>query len=1133
MGRVFLTFLCFKKSTTLIKKSYRLDKNVRLLETLSNYIVKSKREGGSPMSNVVTKPGSPVFTKQDFLNPKSTYRVQPFWFWNGEMDESEIEHQIKEMADKGVGGFFICPRQGLTIPYLSDEWFEKVKFAVETAKRFQLEVWLYDEYPYPSGIAGGEVTLEHPEAKQYQLVHKVIEVNDGETCSLDLPWGRILSAKAVSVDSSTGKRSWNQAYDIEDFIGNYQAEQVFQKTGLTAYNQKRYFTYQTRKKLNWQAPEGKWEVHCFLEVEIDDFKYYGTFVDPCHEEAIKTFINLTHDRYAKKLSEDFGQTVKGMFTDETGLLGKIPWSTQLLNFFKETKGYDLKDYLHALIDDQTNETAKVRYDYFQSIHLLLRKTYHKQIHDWCEEHGIQYVAEVPSVRMTTQLYSHVPGGDSAHEKLGRSLQWILEENGTSLRANPKLMSSLGNQLGRERALIECFHSIGWSMTLQDAKWMLDRLGAFGINFYNFHAFFYTLDGLKKHDAPPSQFLQNPYWEHFRLLGDYAGRLGYVMSCGKPLRKIAVLDPTTSLWTHMGNPFHSFHYSGDDKQEENKLNKLKRDWSTLCQQLTLHHKDYDHLDPELLAEAVVENGKIKIGNAEYSVLILPPLSNIERKAWEKIKEFLDHEGVVIANGLLPFERIQDDFQSNEILNTFGLEKNTEKSYFTAKNHSIELEQWIKGDDHAYFIPGKDDHHQTLFTLIGDVLHEDIQFKPADESKSFLVEKRIMQDDSIIVFMSNQEGGEHQASLFYHPCGDGKEYRFLSLNLENGQICSLHAKRKGDVWEVPLHFSPYQSHLIQMVPDINEMGKSTNRIDDQFTWNVKANEIWQMRPLQDNVLRFDTFDLRVESATTGSEVQVKTFIDQCTDLSEQQKLPLAFHQVFGTPMKMAIKYPLSCTYEKEFEIEDIPGHCLLLMDKEAISGGYQIFVNDQPVSEFKNQFVYDHRNQTCDITSLLQKGQNTLRIDVTLHHDADGVVDPIYLLGDFGIIFDSDACPIMIKNDQDMTTTIQHGPFPKHPYYAGKTLLKRKEYVNKLPASEQFTLQLSELDKNFHDCLEVIVNGYSLGVRAWTPYEWEGPTSILNPGENEIEVIVTNTLIGLLEGKSFDYDTHTLQNVNEME
>lgn len=40
------------------------------------------------------------------------FGLKPFWFWNGKMDNGEIARQIKDMSDKGVGGFFIHPRQG-------------------------------------------------------------------------------------------------------------------------------------------------------------------------------------------------------------------------------------------------------------------------------------------------------------------------------------------------------------------------------------------------------------------------------------------------------------------------------------------------------------------------------------------------------------------------------------------------------------------------------------------------------------------------------------------------------------------------------------------------------------------------------------------------------------------------------------------------------------------------------------------------------------------------------------------------------------------------------------------------------------------------------------------------------------
>ncbi|PFO06874.1 hypothetical protein COJ85_06375 [Bacillus sp. AFS076308] len=162
-----------------------------------------------------------MFNQETFKNPPSSYRIHPFWFWNGDMEDSEITRQITEMADKGVGGFFICPRQGLTVPYLSEEWFQKVKFAAETAKSLDMDVWLYDEYPYPSGMAGGEVTLIHPEAKHYTLVHKSENLHEKQTCSIQLPWGRVLFAKAVPLDAVTGQKLWDESINVEAYIGNF------------------------------------------------------------------------------------------------------------------------------------------------------------------------------------------------------------------------------------------------------------------------------------------------------------------------------------------------------------------------------------------------------------------------------------------------------------------------------------------------------------------------------------------------------------------------------------------------------------------------------------------------------------------------------------------------------------------------------------------------------------------------------------------------------------------------------------------------------------------------------------------------------------------------------------------------
>ena len=127
------------------------------------------------------------------------YGIQPFWFWNGWMDEDEIIRQIREMKAQGIKGFIIHPRQGMEIPYLSNAYFDRVRLAVAEAKRLEMEVWLYDEYPYPSGVTAGQVPLDHPEYLCKMLDKREYLAKDGETVVMDLPWGQVLTAKAYPV----------------------------------------------------------------------------------------------------------------------------------------------------------------------------------------------------------------------------------------------------------------------------------------------------------------------------------------------------------------------------------------------------------------------------------------------------------------------------------------------------------------------------------------------------------------------------------------------------------------------------------------------------------------------------------------------------------------------------------------------------------------------------------------------------------------------------------------------------------------------------------------------------------------------------------------------------------------------
>ncbi|WP_166239024.1 glycosyl hydrolase [Paenibacillus turpanensis] len=1128
-----------------------------------------------------------MLDRNEFLTPSAPYRIHPFWFWNGDMDDEEVARQIDEMADKGIGGFFLCARQGLTIPYLSKAWFEKVRYAITCAERRGMNVWLYDEYPYPSGIAGGEVILHHPEAKHVSLEHRFLRIRAGESASVELPWGKVLSAKAAPIRN--GKPDWEQALDLQHYIGNLQADQVFQKTGLTAYTQKRFFTYRTVLQLDWTAPTGgnlpeaqaadEWEIAIFQEKEIEDFKYYGTFVDPCNKAAMETFIRLTHDRYAAEVGEYLGGTVKGMFTDEIGLLGRIPWSKHLAQEFKQRNGYDLLDCLPALLDSSVRDAAKIRYDYYQTIHVLLREAFHVQVHDWCEGREIEYVAEVPAVRMTTQKFSHVPGGDSAHEKLGRSLEWILDKYIANMRANPKMVSSLARQLGRERNLIECFHSVGWSMTLQDARWMIDRMAALGTNFYNFHAFYYTMNALAKHDAPPSQFDQNPYWEHFRKLADYAGRISYVMSEGAADIRIALLDPVTSLWTQMGNPFHGFSSGGGDGADKKRLERLKRDWAELGKKLLQHRFDYDHLDPELLAEASIDEGALVIGKARYDVLLVPPITNMERNAWAKLLAFLEAGGTVVSIGLLPYDVIEDGAPDEQAaMEAFGVTEPPSKWYWQEAEGAASAVRPAPANrrhgqhGRAYFIPAAGANGAGLAWKAAAELLEAVCPRPVTlhapgEPTCFLMQTRKLGGHTAAVFISNQEGSAHEAvirmipELLYRDRGAklsaSGTLRISEWDLETGQLTFLPDAAEdslpgagtstGAGWFIPLKLEPYQARLLvaewveadaEAREGFAEAAKARSAITPAGAaapalWQLDASGPWSIQPQQLNAIRFERFMLSLEGSAQQWPVLAKTIIDQCSDLAEEASFPLRFEQTFGTPMRLSIAYPIACTYHAQFEIESVPERCELLMDGGAISGTWTLAINGKEVDRktFRQERVYDQYNLVCDITPLLQKSRNELTVKLEARHDADGLVDPLYIRGTFGAAVKEDGTQVMTAVPKE-AEAIHGGPAIGFPYYAGTLSYTKAATLAALPSEEAFELRFTNWDEHFHNCAEVLVNGHSLGVRPWTPYRWIGRTEWLREGDNTVEVRVTNTLAGLLDGNAFDYASHTLRPAHQL-
>lgn len=76
----------------------------------------------------------------------------------GRPNEAEVRTFLHELNAVGIEQVMLYPRAGCELSYLSEEWFAVIGYFLKAAADLNMWVWLYDEFNWPSGDAGGRVT---------------------------------------------------------------------------------------------------------------------------------------------------------------------------------------------------------------------------------------------------------------------------------------------------------------------------------------------------------------------------------------------------------------------------------------------------------------------------------------------------------------------------------------------------------------------------------------------------------------------------------------------------------------------------------------------------------------------------------------------------------------------------------------------------------------------------------------------------------------------------------------------------------------------------------------------------------------------------------------------------------------
>ena len=852
-----------------------------------------------------------------------------------------------------------------------------------------------------------------------------------------------------------------------------------------------------RPTLSWRAPGGAdaWHIWLVAAAEITDYKFFGSYVDLCNADACQMFLATTHERYLARLGPERFSRLVGFFLDEAHPQN---WSWRLPEFFRQRRGYDLLEVLPALWTDVGPSTARVRYDYRQSLTELFDRSFMRPVADWCHQHGVQLSLEVPSSRNVVQRHATVPGIDPGHDKVGVPLDDILARELPNYRGNLGFPASLAAQTGRKRVLDELFHSVGWSLTLQDMKAMLDRAAARGGNLFAFHAFCYTIGGLRKWDAPPSEFDQNPYWPYFPLLADYTARLAYALSRGRRIARIALVDPITSVWAHSALP---------GLQHDEIARRITQEWTHLMRELIAAQRSHDNLDPMLLADASVDSGHLRLGEADYEAVVLPSITNLEQAAWTKLEEFAASGGTVIACGSLPAEEIEP---GSEVV------ARCQAAFDVGGRNGFERVHSIT----------------ELLRRLDECVPADLRLIAEDSEQArrhfLLAHRRDGEDDLLVIANSSMD--EYCCELALRRTAGSAVIR---LDLETGHMEALNTWRgDDDTLRLRLDFPRHGSHLLLVTRDAGRQIEAKTH-EAVPVCNIDLDGEWrcELSSGVTNALRLDRFRFTLADADASNEprwpdqvpiVEPKPLVNILQDvLLAGAHWPghLRVQPIFGASPRIALQLPASAWYQTTFTVRSMPRRAVLCIEDLSLVGDWQVWVNQRVVP--RDAFVPYRRwsldNREADVTPLLTQGRNEVLVRVRVTEDSDGLLDAIYLLGQFGVFQDEAGAPVLGECPSVLRWSERHAT--GFPYFSG-TLRLSRSLSRDVPAGA-FRLRLPDHELMFAGVVEVAINGQALGVRAWAPFVWDVPAGLVSPGGmTQLTVSVTNTLVEQLEGKRYD-------------
>jgi hypothetical protein len=624
---------------------------------------------------------------ENFREPPREYRQQAWLGFNlTRATEETMTAQVAQWAERDLtGGFYLGMSGGSTkglsaeylqgagrapneqgIAFLSDEYFDLYAKILEAGlKHGNAPVVFYDEWGYPSGIAGGLFYSKYPQLAAKSLEKVERDASGPAPVQLDIPEGITLGAVRMNLDT-------RELVDISASIAN-------------------------GRRLACEVPSGRWKVMAFYldpKASLGQGNKSG-YVDYLDPEAVRAYIALCYQPHYDHLKKYFGTVLKITQYDEPALHmanGKT-WTPRFNEYFARAHGYDPMKFYPALWYDIGPDTAAVRNALWGFRARLYAESYVKQVDDWCREHGLMFSGHMDQEEISNpvpvngdfmKVFEHqaVPGIDD--------IWWWGRTN-----RGYKLVSSAAYNWDKPAVLAETYAAYRENMKPEIVYQVAMDQAAMGTNF--------QVGALPRDKTPASD--------------RFIGRVSYLLQHGRHVADIAILYPIASLqaefrfgnWTGPGASASSIAWS-----REGGITP-RSDYIELGEAIFRGlRRDFTFLHPDVLADrCTLEGRQLVLNNAinreRYDVLVVPAADVVSVATARKLREFWAAGGTVIATGVLPEKSAElgRDREVQELVGeVFGLPKDglmTAKFDRRLDDFLVLFEHESPAGGRAYFVP----------------------------------------------------------------------------------------------------------------------------------------------------------------------------------------------------------------------------------------------------------------------------------------------------------------------------------------------------------------------------------------------------------------------------------------------